>query len=965
MKHGAVLAAWLLAFVAMNAHPEVAWAQETALSGAVTDSTGAVLPGVTVTATHTDSGNTFVAVTDGRGEFRLALRTGTFRITTELPGFATAQYTLELLVGQQAVLNIQMKPSTLQESVTVTAEAPLIDVTDSALGSNIDPRQMQQLPVNGRNWQDLALLAPGSRSNANNDAPVDRSAANSGGAFQLNIDGQQVTQLIVLGGGFGQPKFSRDAIAEFEFVANRFDATQGRSTGVQVNAVTKSGSNIPSGTFASYFRNDRFNAPDHVVHRVLPYSDTQISGTFGGPIRKDRMHFFANVEIEREPQTFTYTTPYPKFNFDQKGTRREHTGGVRFDAQFSPQTHFSVRANTWQNFFPYGGGSAALSSSTTTPSAPIRTVRWMNEQLATLTSVLSGQSVNELKVGFARYGWDFSSVVHMTWPSNVKGPADARVNYGSPRVFVRGLLIGQNQQFTPQVYHQDTYSVRDTLTHSFTMHGHHDMKFGGEFMYLPIWQFFCNFCFGILNADVAPRPANLEDLFPNLLDADTWNLAALSPITYRWQQGFGNMVFKNPRSQMAGWLQDDWAVAPRLTLNLGARYDLSLRAYNNKLGILPWLNTNRPEDKNNVAPRLGAVFNLNPRTTVRGGFGMFYGEAANPHFITAYNQQVVADVASDGRADFAANPYNGPLPTYEQVLARVCTPAAPFAAGCIRRGLSNGVPSNNAVIPFSYQTSIGAQRQFGSTMAITADYVYTGGHSEAASRSVNLSYNPATGVNYPFTDITHRSHPDWGAVIQTFNEGRSNSHALQTSFTKRFSQGWQLSANYTLAAVWDASTPTFLGVPEPPDLGGEYTLAVTDQRHRAVVNGVWEIAHGLQFSGLYFFGSGERLATSWGPDLRDLGGASENRLRPTGTIVPRNNLVGSPIHRVDLRLQQRLPVVGRAKLEGVLETFNVFDHANFGSYTTQESNPAYGQPTVNQNVAYVPRTLQLGFRLSF
>jgi hypothetical protein len=188
---------------------------------------------------------------------------------------------------------------------------------------------------------------------------------------------------------------------------------------------------------------------------------------------------------------------------------------------------------------------------------------------------------------------------------------------------------------------------------------------------------------------------------------------------------------------------------------------------------------------------------------------------------------------------------------------------------------------------------------------------------------------------------------------------------LETSLTKRFSRGWQLSANYTLAALWDASTPIFLGLPQPPDLGGQYTLAVTDQRHRAVVNGVWEIAHGLQLSGLYFFGSGQRFATMWGPDLRDLGGASENRLRPNGTIVPRNNLVGDPIHRVDLRLQQRVPVAGRASLEGILEMFNVFDHANFGSYTTQESNPAYGKPTVNQNVAYVPRTLQLGFRLSF
>jgi hypothetical protein len=112
------------------------------------------------------------------------------------------------------------------------------------------------------------------------------------------------------------PRYSRDAIAEFEFIANRFDATQGRSMGVQVNAVTKSGTNTPAGTFAGYFRNDRFNAVDYVVGRRLEYSNQQISGTFGGPIRRDRVHFFVNYEYEREPQTSTWTTPYPRFNLD-------------------------------------------------------------------------------------------------------------------------------------------------------------------------------------------------------------------------------------------------------------------------------------------------------------------------------------------------------------------------------------------------------------------------------------------------------------------------------------------------------------------------------------------------------------------------------------------------------------------------------------------------------------------------
>ena len=153
------------------------------------------------------------------------------------------------------------------------------------------------------------------------------------GTYQLNVDGQQVTNYVQY--NRANPRYSRDAIAEFEFIANRFDATQGRSMGVQVNAVTKSGTNTPAGSFSGYFRHDRLNAPDHVVGRRLEYANQQLSGTFGGPIRRDRVHFFVNYEYEREPQTSTWTTPYPRFNIDLVGTRWERKAGLRLDVQFS------------------------------------------------------------------------------------------------------------------------------------------------------------------------------------------------------------------------------------------------------------------------------------------------------------------------------------------------------------------------------------------------------------------------------------------------------------------------------------------------------------------------------------------------------------------------------------------------------------------------------------------------------
>lgn len=964
MTRQRTVAAWLLFLGALVAMPVVAQAQEATISGTVIDTTGGVLPGVSVRARHEATGNSFEAVTDERGAYRIPVRIGQYQITAELTGFTAVSRTAELLVGQTAVVDFQLSLTGVAESVTVTGEAPLLDTTSSTLSGNIDPRQMENLPVQGRDWMALALLAPGNRSNSNTvgGAPVDN--AGLAGNFQINVDGQQLTNLVQLRGGQGNPKFSRDAIAEFEFVANRFDATQGRSVGVQVNAITKSGTNTFAGNVGAYFRDDRFNAADHVVGRVLPYSDQQLSMTVGGPIRRDRVHFFGYYEYEREPQTVTYTTPFPRFNFDQTGARREHMGGVRGDVQFSPKTRLAVRGNAWKNVAPYAGGAGQINSSTTTPAAATKSTRQMEEALGTLTHILSNRAVNELKVGFASYSWNYISVARSAWPAGLRMPPQVPVGAGTPNIALRALTVGSGV-FLPEIFDHETYSVRNDFMYSFTARGRHDTRIGGELLYYSIQNYFCNVCLGALSADIAPLPANLEDLIPDPLDATTWNLAALSPITYRYRQGVGEMGFTTNRQVIASWAQDDWAITPRITLNLGVRYDLQLDVFVNDVEISPFLPGNRPNDTNNVAPRLGFVYRANDRTIFRGGFGLFFGEVQNLHFVKAWSQEIVAEVQNDGRPDFAANPFNGPVPTYEQALANVCTPAAPFRSGCIRRSITNTVAAPNAVLPYSYQGSIGIQQQFGSTMAVTADYLYTGGRKLPGGRQVNIAYNPTTGANYRFSDIARRPYPDWGVVNLIFNEGRSNSHVLQTSFTKRFNQRWQASANYVLSADWDSTGSLFKDVTLPPDLGGEYSLAVGDQRQRAVLNGIVELGRGLQLSGLYFYGSGQRFNANWGPDLRDVGVSAEGRLRPDGTIVPRNSLVGKPIHRVDMRVQQRVPFIRRVQIEGILEIFNLFNHANYGSYVTQQSSTRYGTPTLNQNVAYAPRTLQLGFRIRF
>ncbi len=283
---------------------------------------------------------------------------------------------------------------------------------------------------------------------------------------------------------------------------------------------------------------------------------------------------------------------------------------------------------------------------------------------------------------------------------------------------------------------------------------------------------------------------------------------------------------------------------------------------------------------------------------------------------------------------------------------------------------ANVVERDHMKFPYSHQASLGMQRQLGEAVGVEVDYVYNGGRNERYERNQNLSYNPATGTNYPFSDVSRRPFPDWGLVGAVFHDGWSNYHGLQTNVTKRLGNRWQASGNYLLSWHRDArGVPTsgfdVVSFPVAPDLGGEYTLAAGDQRHRAVANAIVDLPYGFQASGLYFFGSGQRYVTSWGGDLRGVGAEGENRLRPNGTIVPRNNLVGDAIHRMDVRLQKRFPLGGRVGIDGILEVFNVFNHANFGGYATEESSSNYGRPAQNANVAYAPRMVQLGFRMSF
>jgi len=974
---------------AMLAIPVAGYAQQEAvLSGTVSDTTGGVLPGVVVRAVHEATGNSFETVTDSGGVYQLAVRVGTYRVTAELAGFtAVTQTGLEVLVGQQVVANVQMRPATLQETVTVTGEAPLVDVTRSRTSGNIDPRQMQELPVQGANWMNLTMLAPGSRVNAVNEIPIESQASSVG--VQMNLDGQQVTNMVAL--GFGQPRYSRDAIGEFEFVANRFDASQGRSMGVQVNAVTRSGTNQFAGTVSGYFRSDRFNAKDPVVGRVLPYSDQQVAVTFGGPIQRDRFHFFGSYEFEREPQTFTYTTPYPKFNTSLTGTRKEFKSLGRLDYQFSTRNRLALRFSRFDNRVPYDprytGGSDRTAASA------IGTNRRSEQVQASWTQVLGNSGVNEVKGGHSMFHWN--QYPYVKNPNTTPGMTPG---LGAPNIQMNGFVLGQSHAITPQDIGEDFYTVRDDLSLSFNRGGRHDLRMGGEYMYHFTFEDVCNQCMGVLDLRAGPVPANIQDLIVNVNDVSTWNLAPLSPIARFYQRAIamdaspfsrpaGNSGFTEyaPRDVYAFWFQDNWAVTPRLTLNLGVRYDLSIGEFVNWVGFPPLIEADRPNDTNNVAPRLGFAYSLTDRTVVRGGYGIYYAEVTGqPAIFTLRNvQQITPQILNDGRADFASNPFNGPAPNHVQASQRLCT--VNRVAGCLRANVGNFV-APDLKSPFSHQASMGFQRQLTDSMAVEADWVYTGNRDILNARNINLSFNPATGANYAFNDITRRPYADWGNLSINRPDQDNSYHALQVGLTKRMSNRWRASATYSMGAQWNfdqlplnpgcehpmtytAATGFTCDVPITlaPDISENDWYLSDDQRHRATFNGIWDAGYGFQFSGLYIYGDEGWETPTAGLDLRGKVGLQENasRLRRDGTLIERNSFDRKSMHRVDLRVQRRFRFGSRTSFDGFVEAFNLFNRANYESYNINEQNARFRRPNAHSNIAYAPRVLQLGFRAGF
>jgi hypothetical protein len=981
-----------------------AHAQQASIIGTAVDDTKAVLPGVSVTATDQAAGRQITAVTDDKGEYRLRnVPPGKYTVQAELSGFITVVLRdVELLVGQNATIPITMKLASVTETLTVLGESPLVDTTSSQVAGNVDRRQMEELPLQGRNWMELSKLIKGITANdvSNNMPGVSRDDD-----FQLNLDGQQITQKIA-GSGFGQPKFSREAIAEFQIVTNMFDITQGRSAGIQVQAISRSGTNKYAGSVYGFFRDAKFNAPDAVANKVLPYQNQQVGGSLGGPIRKDKVHFFASYEYEREPGTiFTSPSLLPGQNFTIPYKNSQKSLLARVDDQITAKDRLTIRGSRWDWANPQvlaAGGHPSNASVQTKKATNIAGI-W--------SKVVSDTKVQEVRLGYNNFAW-----------TNDPQPGQNTIEYD----FV-GLTIGKPYNF-PQLFYQDNFESRYDLSwHRNT----HDLKIGGEFIYVRntgTW-----YIQQVGRMLFNSNPANLNSIITGV-DPSSWNIAAIPSSTIReFDQNFhpGDWGINIPRPTWAAWIGDNWRVNNQLTVNYGVRWDVDWGVasppdvvtnnilLNNNAAAAPasipgMVGTDfgykdNIRDNKNVAPRAGFTYNVGQKNdlVIRGGSGLYFTTpVSNMTFSPQiYSQMVTAAFltpASGRCADgslFVTNPSCG-VTTFQ-------------AAKAVAPAQSPRIISPDYKNPFTWQSSIGFQKQINGVTGFEADLTHFNEYHDTRTIDPNLFYNPATGYNAnpaAVNGIANRPNTAYTQIAYFVSTGHRDQTQVSMALNRRFKNNFQSGVTYTyMVSMHDDGT---IGYTSPGQnnqfnyLDGEYATSTDYQKNTLRLWTLYRLPFGVSASVSYFYGSGNQFAAAiaaavYGKpgtnrlNLTAAGGPANSIVIPTtatlangdvidiasrfngsstinsGDTIPRDALQGLPLHKVDLRLTKDIKLVGSAKISLIGEVYNLFNHHNYGSYNVNLSSTApattalFGQPQQNTGNAYVSRQAQFAFRIGF
>jgi hypothetical protein len=942
-----------------------ALAQHTSISGKVTDSSRAVVVNASVAATRTDGGTGYRTVTNTNGVFQFpSIVASNYVVSVEAVNFAKAEKSLTVLLGQELSLDFNIVPAAAQSTVNVSSAVELIDTTTSQVAGNVDPVQTSKLPLNGNNWMQLVQVVPGIRVNAIDAAPLDQ---NSTGTFQIILDGQQVTQTNEYSWK-GEPEYSRDAIAEFQVVTNRFDATQGRSSLLVISAQTKSGTDSIHGGAFGYFRNDAFNAADPIAHKVLPFSDQLYGGTIGGAIRKNKLFYFGSYEGERNPTT-SVSNPVGFATWSETAIINTEKYLARFDYKLNPNDSFSLRlaAHTYHN--PAYGVSG-----TTNPSS---LENWRgnsyNTQL-TYNHIFSSSLVNEVRVADSHnyYGQD--------------------VLYNAPQLIFPTTTVG-GDIYAPTKQNQENLSFREDL---FWLRGKHSIKIGTELIRVLEHGIYSMQQNGQAVLSAAPGQAGTAlagltwaSVFPNLFDASTWNLAALNPVATNYTQTFGDPHFRVPRETFATWIQDDWRISRRFTLNLGLRYDNDFGVFNSHVTLPSSWGIKLPThgDNDEFGPRGGFAWDPkgNGKTSIRGGVGLYYADimgvfTKKSELVNGLTWVTPSIAATPGNPIDLTNPFGG-------------TTAATIRANPLAYKQALMVLSPNIRFPRTVQASIGVQRELPTGVTVSVDYLHDRSTHSPIGRESNVYQDPATGFNLNLS-TAGRPNPLFGSITEWSTPSQVGDiyDALLINVQKLHWHKLSGTLAYTFSREKDNDSEN------NPFNFADWGPSVSNQTHTLNPTASYQFKWSFRSSLVYHYGSGANFATSVGTSPTGLGAngvaALANRSYcgadatytgcPAKRVVTYNNpinnhldaasglditnrdsLVGRSIQRVDLNLAKDITLTERFRATLQVEAFNVLNHANYGAYTTSINNPLYGHPATSTDPAYWPRSLQFSARLAF
>jgi len=933
-------------FVICTVVPAAAQSPTGSIEGIVVDQSGAVLPGVTVTVIQPATGIERRAVSDENGLFRVpVLPVGTYDATAELAGFQPRkQPVIQVNVGQTVTLRIEMHVSGVAETVNVDSGAPVIESSRSQVSSIVNEQTVQNLPVNGRNFIDFALLTPGvTRDVRTGDISF---AGQRGTLNSVVVDGADNNNTFFgqtigrTGSGRAPYQFSQDAVKEFQVNSNSFSAEYGRAGGAVINVVTKSGTNQLQGSAFEFFRDKALNA-NNAINELnnrpkSPYHYHQFGGTLGGPIRRGRDFFFFNYDGQRNTQpnivflNLPATTPGDPAT--QAGIARlqplasswERTLNqdvllLKSDHQITGANRLTLRYNH-QNFtgegFENGGAQNALEH---TGASLVRT-RSFNASVAT---VFGPTFFNEARFQYARDS--------EPGEANSENP-EAVVQQGGVTV----LTIGRNN-FSPRETTIDRWQIADTVT---WIRAAHKLKAGFDIQADDILNRFPGFfsgsyTFRSLASFAGGRPNGPNESYQQNFEG----AGTTGPVTHPDIREYSVFV------------QDEWKLGTDLTVNGGLRYDLMktnpppVRNPDPQLAAAD-IDTGRfNADTNNFGPRLGLAWSPQGRHyVVRGGWGLFYGRTPSIMLGTAHSNNGVNIVSLTFTGDA--------VPTYPQKFDRI-----PAGGTAVRPSIfyiddefaNARLMQANAAVEWEVMrgTSLAATYLFvdGSQLPRSIDRNL----GTLGSRTFTVSDTGAT-LPYPFFAAPDRPFANFQRVIAFESTAESRYNGLTLELNRRLSGNLQFRAAYTLGKVEDTVPDATAVVPgnagddvkyasNPANFDTDRTAGNNDQRQRFVLSGVYTttglaagltgftqaLVRGWSFSAILTAQSGQPYTARVGAVDLNGDGNTRNDIAP-GTV--RNQFRLPAMVSFDPRIARDFQLVGPARVQLIWEAFNLFNRDN-------------------------------------